>query len=421
MSHPSARRGDARIGLPENAAFAIMMALAAYLSRENPLFTYPGILWAFLAFFLVNYLNFTLLPDRLPEDRRAFLGAGLNIAAIFAIVALSGGKESHFWVMYLLPIFSAAMVLERRGVGCVLGAVLLAVCASFLDSISSLVWLELAAMLIEILALTAAAAVTARFAFSERRARRRLDEELSRTSRERSETRERMQHLDRLATMGTLMASITHELRGPLTAILGAAELGVADASLGEDGVQVLSIISRSAKRCQKTIADTLAFSRKDVVKREPADLNLLLKRCLELKGFDWVGGDIAVVESLEPALPKVTVSESELQQVVFNLLNNAEQAIRSKSQPRGRIEVRSGRHDGGVRLSVVDDGPGIPPDAAKRVWEAFFTTKPAGQGTGLGLPISRSIVESHGGTLTFETEPGCTAFHIDLKLDGAA
>lgn len=410
-----------RIGLPENAAFAIMMALAAYLGRENPLFTYPGILWAFLAFFVFNYLNFSLLPERLSEERRAALGAGLNIAAIAAIVALSGGRGSNFWVMYLLPIFSAAMTLDKRGVGIVLGAVLLAVSASYLGSMRSLLWLEIVEMLIKSLALTAAAAVTSRFAFSERRTRLQLAEELSRTARERSETRERMQHLDRLATMGTLIASITHELRGPLAAILGAVEVGAESASEDESVAQVLSIVQRSAKRCQKTITDMLDFSRKDAVKREPADLNLLLKRCLELKRFDWIGGDIEVVESLAADLPKAVVSESELQQVVFNLLNNAEQAIRAQSVPRGRIEVRSERRVGGVRLSVVDDGPGIPPAAAKRVWEAFFTTKPAGQGTGLGLSISRSIVESHGGKLDFETAPGRTAFSIDLKLDAGA
>lgn len=420
MSQPGARRGGGGIGLPENAAFAIMMALAAYLSRENPLFTYPGILWAFLAFFLSNYLNFSVLPERMSEDRRASLSAGLNVGSILAIVALSGGKDSHFWVMYLLPIFSAAMTLEKRGVARVLGGVLLAVCASYSRALRELLWLELVEMLIKALALAAAAAVTARFAFSERRARRQLSEEMSRTARERSETRERMQHLDRLATMGTLIASITHELKGPLAAILGAAELGSADASISEDGAKVLSIIERSGKRCQKTISDMLAFARKDQVKRAPTDLNRLLQRCLELKRFEWVGGDISAVESLDPVLPKVTVSESEIQQVVFNLLNNAEQAIRAQPEPRGRIEVRSEVRGGGVRLSVEDDGPGIPPGVAERVWEAFFTTKPAGLGTGLGLSISRSIVESHGGKLDFETAPGRTAFHIDLKLDAA-
>lgn len=415
------RATGARIGLPENAAFAIMMALAAYLSRENPLFTYPGILWAFLAFFVFNYLNFSLLPDRMPQDRRAALGAGLNIVAIAAIVALSGGRESNFWVMYLLPIFSAAMTLEKRGVALVLGAVLLAMASVYAGSLWAHAWLEIVEFLIKALALTAAAAVTARFAFSERLARQLLAEEMRRTALERSETRERMQHLDRLATMGTLIASITHELKGPLAAILGAAEIGAGDASMGVEGVELLAIIKRSAQRCQVTISDMLAFSRKEAVKRELADLNLLLKRCLDLKRFDWVGGHISVLEDLAPGLPIVTVCESEVQQVVFNLLNNAEQAIRSKTEPRGTIEVRSGLHGGGVRLSIIDDGPGIPPDAVKKVWETFFTTKPAGQGTGLGLPISRGIIERHGGTLDFESVPGRTAFHIDLKLDAAA
>jgi len=410
-----AKRG-ASVGLPENAAFAIMMALAAVLSRDNPLFVYPAILWAFLAFFILNYLNFALMPGRVAPERRTALASAVHVPLIFLIVSLSGGSQSYFWVLYLYPIFSAALILETRGVRRVTVGVAVAVCLGYRGSLQVFFWPEIVEMLIKAFALIAAAAVTARFADGERRARRALAEEHARTERERAEMRARIQHLDRLATMGTLMASITHELKGPLSAILSAVELVTEDGKpKREDFEHAITIIDRSSKRCRKTIQEMLAFSRKELPKQESSDLNALLRRCVELKRYDWVGGVIELEENYDPALPKLEVSGAEIEQVVFNIISNAEQAIRSVPGAQGRIGVRSEFKDGLIRLCIEDNGPGVPSELSAKVWEPFFTTKPSGQGTGLGLSISRGIIEAHGGTLQLESRPGRTVFTICL------
>ena len=110
----------------------------------------------------------------------------------------------------------------------------------------------------------------------------------------------------------------------------------------------------------------------------------------------------------------------SQLEQVLLNLVLNAEQAL--AGCPDGRIAVRLHAHEGRVRVAVADTGPGIPADALPRIFEPFFSTKPVGQGTGLGLSICYSIVQSHGGRLTAESRPGLGAtFVVDLPAhDGA-
>lgn len=124
----------------------------------------------------------------------------------------------------------------------------------------------------------------------------------------------------------------------------------------------------------------------------------------------------VTVTEDHAP-LPEIECNTSQLNQVFLNLINNAAQAM--DGQP-GTITVRSRAEGAGVRIEVSDTGSGIPPEVLPHIWETYFTTKPAGEGTGLGLPIARTIVEEHGGTIAVETELGRGTTFI-VRLPAAA
>jgi signal transduction histidine kinase len=126
------------------------------------------------------------------------------------------------------------------------------------------------------------------------------------------------------------------------------------------------------------------------------------------------IGNGVKVVKEYDRSLPQIPAHPAELNQVWTNLIDNAVQAMSGV----GTLTVHTYREDDDLVVSIEDTGPGIPPDVKKRVFEPFFTTKAVGQGTGLGLDISRRIVvNGHGGDITVESEPGDTKFHVRLPF----
>ncbi|MDE2491474.1 MAG: hypothetical protein KGM24_11530 [Elusimicrobia bacterium] len=399
------------VGAAESAAFAIMMALAAYLGRGNPDFVYPQILWGFLALLVFNLANFIFLPRRLGPTGRARVSVPINAAMIAAILYWSGGRDSTLWVLNLLPIFTAVLACSGLGTLIATGLALAPLAVFYAPSLRAGDWSGLLELAVKSLTLTAAAAMGARVAAHERRARRSLDEERELARGERLRTRETLSHLDRLATLGTLSASVAHELNGPLAAILGFAEVeGAADP---DEAPRTLERVATNAKRCRDIVQNMLGFARRRGAAREPADLNALVRRCVDLKRFDWQGSGLSLDTDYDETLPAIPCSGSEIQQIVFNLLTNAEQALNANGG--GRIRVRTVRADAAARVEVEDDGPGIPPDVLKRLGEPFYTTKPAG--TGLGISICKKIAADHKGGLRIESAPGRTVFTLELPL----
>lgn len=414
MAQPS--KPPAPIGQIEVAAFMTMMAIMAYLGRDNPDFVYPQILWSFIPLLLLNLLNFSFLAKRLNMVSRMEFLTGANLFCMTVIIRYSGREASYFWVLFLVPVFSAALFLDRRGLFGCLGLVGVFLANLYRDYLLDLNWPMILEMVVKLAALLAAAVITRRVSLSEQEARRTLDKERAETIRDRLEARDKLQHLDRLATMGTLAASITHELNGPLTTITMASEL---EPSTPEDAAKSRQLIQSSSRRCVQIVKDMLAFSRQQEAEKKPADLNALVAKCVMLKKFDWVDSDLEVAEDYDAALKPLSVSGPQLQQVIFNLLTNAEQALRAAERHPGRIRVSTKGANGRVSIAVEDNGPGIPKDTLKKIGEPFFTTKPQGQGTGLGVSISRKIVEGHGGKLLIESEPGkSTTFTVDLPRE---
>ncbi|MFH2204618.1 MAG: ATP-binding protein [Elusimicrobiota bacterium] len=406
----------------DGVIFGLIMVLAAFLGRENPYFVYPNILWCFLVFLAFNLLNFSLLTRLMDDQRRMLLSIGANILFVSAAVHYSGGRQSYFWVMYLLPVFHACIAFTRGGVLVITASIIMLLGLLHVGTVPELDLTVMFEFLVKAATVLLSALVVRRTVLGEREANKRLAEGQRTMAQERETARTTLQHMDRLATLGTLTASVAHEINSPLTSILGFAQISMDVRASDEIKKDALRRIESSANRCKKIIQDMLRFSRKEKSERRPADINELIKECVELKRHDWLTDTLHVHEDYDEDLPQVSLLGAEFQQVIFNLLTNAQHAIRDARREDGRIEVRTAGEEEWVTVAISDNGPGIPEKISKKIWEPFFTTKSDNKGTGLGLSISRKIVEAQGGEIAVDTRPGEGAvFTLRFPLEDGA
>jgi PAS domain S-box-containing protein len=217
---------------------------------------------------------------------------------------------------------------------------------------------------------------------------------------------------ERLASMGTLSATIAHEINNPLTYVLGNLELlakclqGPTDAP-AKDLARWVNLASEGADRVRRIVRGLQAFSRQDEGRAEPTDVRAVLKRALEMTDNE-IRHRARVVLRLDPA-PAVVGNDLRLCQVFVNLLMNAAQAIPEGHADSNEIRVVVAYDDGDDMVSIVvaDTGQGIQPEIQSRIFEPLFTTKPVGAGTGLGLSICYGIVNGFGGRIEVESVPG--------------
>jgi signal transduction histidine kinase len=221
---------------------------------------------------------------------------------------------------------------------------------------------------------------------------------------------------ERLSTVGKLAAGLVHEINNPLTVILAQAQLLMTKADTPAEDRERLGHIVRETARAASLLQNLLQLSRRHSPERQVCSLADQIRWVLELKAPQLERDDVRVVAELEP-VPPVWVDENQIRQVLLNLVQNAHQAMAGGGGPR-ELTVRLRPVPKAVRLEVLDSGPGIPPHALPRIFDAFFTTKPPGEGTGLGLWVSYAIVEQHGGRLSAENRPeGGAVFAFELPL----
>jgi two-component system NtrC family sensor kinase len=178
-----------------------------------------------------------------------------------------------------------------------------------------------------------------------------------------------------------------------------------------------IQTIYGEAERAAKIVQNLLSFARRRKPTKEMADVNALLQRVLELRSYDFTIRNISLDLTLDPRMARVWVDPDQVQQVFFNLIKNAEQAM-IDSAGGGKLTVVTRGTEDNIRVSIGDDGPGIPADIQRRIFDPFFTTKEVGQGTGLGLTICYSIIDEHGGRIWTENQTGGGAvFNIELPI----
>lgn len=236
------------------------------------------------------------------------------------------------------------------------------------------------------------------------------------------ERTEQLLQAEKLATLGELIAGIAHELNNPLSAMMGHAQLLRMNHKDPATAARVDKLLE-AAQRATRIVRNFLTFARRHKSEKVAVSINEVVTKTLEFLAYQLRVANVEVQTALAPDLPTIAGDPHQLQQVLINLVNNACQAV-AAANGRGTLRVASGLGPdrATIRITVADDGPGIPSDHLARIFEPFFTTKPAGQGTGLGLPIAKGIVAEHGGAIEVESEPGRgTTFVLTLPVSDAA
>jgi len=242
--------------------------------------------------------------------------------------------------------------------------------------------------------------------------------ERKRTEAELRRQREVLYQTEKLATMGTVLAGVAHELNNPLTAVTGYANLLRQDLA-GTPSATRAENIAHAADRCASIVRNFLALARKYPPERQLVRLNDIARDAAELLAYHLRVDGIEVKLDLEEGLPVLWADPHQLHQVVVNLVTNARDELRKAPPPRRlTLRTRADKARARVWVDVEDTGPGVAKEIRDRIFEPFFTTKPVGQGTGLGLSLCHGIVEGHGGMLSLVSEPGDGAiFRVELPV----
>ena len=230
----------------------------------------------------------------------------------------------------------------------------------------------------------------------------------------------KMLQTEKMAAVGQLVSGIAHELNNPLTAIMGYVELLLGQ-GLKAGQLSKVRKVHQQAERARRIVKNLLYFARQNKPERGRVDVNEIIERTVALRSYELKVENISIRCDLARNLPQTMADPYQLQQVLLNLLINAEQALVG-GRRRGRVWIRTRSltraAERRIVIEIADDGPGIPPDVSQRIFDPFFTTKPPGVGTGLGLSIVYGIVNQHGGEVNFESGPGGGAkFVVELPV----
>jgi C4-dicarboxylate-specific signal transduction histidine kinase len=224
-------------------------------------------------------------------------------------------------------------------------------------------------------------------------------------------------HTNRVSTLGEMAASLAHEIKQPIAAAITSANScleWLAHEPPNLDRARAAAArIDKYGNRAAEIIDHIRSFYKKSPPQRELIDVNGIIEEMLTLLKGEATRSSIAMRTDLSDALPKIMVDRVQLQQVFMNLMLNGIEAMNDSG---GELTVKSELQDGQLQFSVSDTGVGLPPEKMDQIFSAFFTTK--AHGSGMGLAISRSIVESHGGQLWASANGGGGAtFHFTLPI----
>ena len=252
-----------------------------------------------------------------------------------------------------------------------------------------------------------------------------LEDRVEQKTKELNRAHDHVMHVEKMASIGKMAAVVAHEVNNPLSGILTYAKLirkwvasGQAEHEKREEAMQCLDLIATESRRCGDLIKNLLSLSRTSPMNVQSTDLHAVINRCLMLVRHQLELGGVELQLNLAKNLPLVSCDPAQIEQVFLALIMNAKDAM-----PRGGnlwIETRMSDDESEVEIQVRDDGAGIAPDVLPHIFEPFLTTKESGHGVGLGLAISRGIVERHNGRIAVQSELGRgTTFSVTLPNQG--
>jgi two-component system NtrC family sensor kinase len=243
-----------------------------------------------------------------------------------------------------------------------------------------------------------------------------FNEELERRVEERTRelraAQDQLIQSEKLATIGELAAGVAHEINNPMGVILGFAQVLLKRIDESDAMYRPLSIIEREGVRCKNIVQDLLDFARQNKPAPRRLNVNDVIDAAANLMGHQANSENVTVVRDYASDLPDVVADENQLQQVFFNIILNAYQAM----PDGGELHIASRVQDGQVQAVFSDTGPGIPQENIRHIFDPFFTTKDVGEGTGLGLSVSYGIIRQHSGTIEVQSENGAGATFV-VKL----
>ena len=246
--------------------------------------------------------------------------------------------------------------------------------------------------------------------------------EQHRTQAELVSARDSLHQSEKLTALGSLLAGVAHELNNPLAIVVGRA--AILEEKLADTPyLAPIQKLRAAADRCSRIVKTFLAMARQSGPRRSTVQLNDLVEGALDMTAYGLRTDGVTVCQELDPALPTTEADEDQLVQVMINLIVNAQHAMAGKRGVNS-LTLRT-LHDAranSVIIEVMDTGPGMPRNIATRVFDPFFTTKDVGAGTGIGLSVSRGMIEAHGGTLALaaNSAKGAT-FRVTLPILSAA
>ena len=231
----------------------------------------------------------------------------------------------------------------------------------------------------------------------------------------------KLMQTEKMAALGQLVSGVAHEVNNPLAAIVGFTDLLMENPEVPATAKEELRVILEQAQRTRAIVHNLLSFARQMPPRREPLQVNSVLRQTLKLRAYDLSSHGVEVLEHYDEELPVVLGDPHQLQQVFLNIVNNAYDAVQETDRP-GKIEIATTRHNGSLEITIRDNGPGISrPD---RIFDPFFTTKEVGKGTGLGLSICYGIIRSHQGEILARNNAGgvgCTfTIHLPVSANTA-
>ena len=232
--------------------------------------------------------------------------------------------------------------------------------------------------------------------------------------------RQQLVHMEKMGAIGRLVSGVAHELNNPLAGIVGYAEL-LSRAELDASTQHMVAVLKSQAERAGRIVQNFLNLATKTPPEKRVFDLNKVIESVLQLREYDYRVRDIVVLPDLDPDLPKVVGDAGQVEQVVLNLLINAEDAVMAMQDRTAEIQIRTLVLNNRIRLEVADNGSGIRSQDLNRIFDPFFTTKMESQGhggTGLGLNICAEIVKDHGGELyAWSTHGTGSTFTMELPI----